>query len=458
MSSRWSRAAASARARGSSAASRATTRTACRRRPRRPRTIAAVAWSATRRRGCALPAAERQARGPGEDCIACHMPRPAVTNIPHTAATDHRIPRGAPGPAPESPRGAPGQPGEIPADGLPLGSDDRGGAAGRRARPGRGPRAGRPGRLSAAPQLAKVAATQAVPLLEAARPRPSRRPARPRIPRARPGDPGPSARRRSAPSKRSSASNPAASWPSVPPAALLAGLQRPDLARAALREGDRGQSLAVGLSPGAGPGLRPGRRLARGRRGLPRGDPAQPRAVRGAVAAGPGLPAVRRADEGRRRVPDPAPLLPRQPRGLAAMVRAAEVVRVNGPRSAAIRARWTPGRPGRNRPGRVGRVEFRGVTMRPAPMGCSCPPAARPRRIASRTETTGRTNLHNWSDQSEKCRQEFRIQSLDARNSRVIFHPLVIAAALPTLDANRISSSIVAIPRRADEAPRPCEF
>ena len=26
-------------------------------------------------KGCALPSAERQARGPGEDCIACHMPR-----------------------------------------------------------------------------------------------------------------------------------------------------------------------------------------------------------------------------------------------------------------------------------------------------------------------------------------------------------------------------------------------
>jgi Flp pilus assembly protein TadD len=45
-------------------------------------------------RGCALPAAERRARGQGENCVACHMPRLAMTNIPHTAATDHRIPRG----------------------------------------------------------------------------------------------------------------------------------------------------------------------------------------------------------------------------------------------------------------------------------------------------------------------------------------------------------------------------
>src|SRR5262249_26702356 len=66
------------------------------------------------RRGCALPAAERQSRGPGEDCIACHMPRLAITNIPHTAATDHRIPRGTPGSTPEGPRVAPGQPADVP--------------------------------------------------------------------------------------------------------------------------------------------------------------------------------------------------------------------------------------------------------------------------------------------------------------------------------------------------------
>ena len=27
------------------------------------------------RKGCALPSAERQSRGQGEDCVACHMPR-----------------------------------------------------------------------------------------------------------------------------------------------------------------------------------------------------------------------------------------------------------------------------------------------------------------------------------------------------------------------------------------------
>jgi predicted CXXCH cytochrome family protein len=65
-------------------------------------------------RGCALPLAQRTARGPGEDCVACHMPRPAITNIPHTAATDHRIPRGGAGSVPEDLRVAPGQPADIP--------------------------------------------------------------------------------------------------------------------------------------------------------------------------------------------------------------------------------------------------------------------------------------------------------------------------------------------------------
>jgi predicted CXXCH cytochrome family protein len=57
------------------------------------------------RRGCALPPAERRARGLAEDCVACHMPRPAISDIPHTAATDHRIPRGVPGAVVEEPRG-----------------------------------------------------------------------------------------------------------------------------------------------------------------------------------------------------------------------------------------------------------------------------------------------------------------------------------------------------------------
>ncbi|MFO0909990.1 MAG: tetratricopeptide repeat protein [Isosphaeraceae bacterium] len=44
-------------------------------------------------RGCSVPLSERTAQGRGDDCVACHMPRSNVTNIPHTAATNHAIPR-----------------------------------------------------------------------------------------------------------------------------------------------------------------------------------------------------------------------------------------------------------------------------------------------------------------------------------------------------------------------------
>ena len=66
------------------------------------------------KKGCSLPLAERQARGRGEDCIACHMPR-SNTNIVHVAETDHRIHRGAPGAGAvrENRRDAPGMPGEV---------------------------------------------------------------------------------------------------------------------------------------------------------------------------------------------------------------------------------------------------------------------------------------------------------------------------------------------------------
>jgi Tfp pilus assembly protein PilF len=66
------------------------------------------------RRGCALPVAERQTRGPGENCIACHMPRPAAADVPHTVITDHRILRGdTPSSMPARPQAAPGIPGEF---------------------------------------------------------------------------------------------------------------------------------------------------------------------------------------------------------------------------------------------------------------------------------------------------------------------------------------------------------
>jgi hypothetical protein len=118
--------------------------------------------------GCAVPLAERRARGPGEDCIACHMPR-SNTDIVHVAETDHRIHRGAPGAGAvrENRRDAPEMPGEV----VPLeyhwalmtkeerrdAARDRGVFQGTVALSFR-----------AYPELSRLAATQALPLLEAA--------------------------------------------------------------------------------------------------------------------------------------------------------------------------------------------------------------------------------------------------------------------------------------------------
>jgi Doubled CXXCH motif (Paired_CXXCH_1) len=41
--------------------------------------------------GCKLAPAVRRSRSQQDDCIACHMPPFASSDIPHTAATDHRI-------------------------------------------------------------------------------------------------------------------------------------------------------------------------------------------------------------------------------------------------------------------------------------------------------------------------------------------------------------------------------
>ena len=119
------------------------------------------------KKGCILPLAERRTRGPGDDCIACHMPRSGVANIPHLAETDHRIPRGGARPAPIVPQAAPGLPGELlPRDyHLELMTDaerqdaarDLGVALESVARI-----------LYSSPRLARVAATQALPLLEQA--------------------------------------------------------------------------------------------------------------------------------------------------------------------------------------------------------------------------------------------------------------------------------------------------
>jgi Flp pilus assembly protein TadD len=120
-------------------------------------------------RSCALPAAERRSRGPGEDCVACHMPRPAVVDIPHTVTTDHRIPRvgGAPGPRPARPQASVGLPGDfvpreyhwelMTEEERRAAARDRGMALELAAQA-----------LRAEPRLARLAATQAVPLLEAA--------------------------------------------------------------------------------------------------------------------------------------------------------------------------------------------------------------------------------------------------------------------------------------------------
>jgi Flp pilus assembly protein TadD len=120
------------------------------------------------RRGCALPVAERRTRGPGEDCIACHMPRPAVADVPHTVTTDHRIRRGGtPNSRPARPSAASG----IPAEFVPreyfwdlMSKEER-----REAARDRGVALELAAQaLIAAPKLARLSATQAAPLLKAA--------------------------------------------------------------------------------------------------------------------------------------------------------------------------------------------------------------------------------------------------------------------------------------------------
>ena len=163
---------------------------------RLPATATKTAYYRTRcltcheQRGCALPAAERQARGQGEDCIACHMPPLAITNIPHTAATNHRIPRGGvPGSVPEAPRDSPEQPGQIPLMdyhwGLMTEEEQRDSAR------DLGVALGWAARSQNSSQRAKSAATLALPLLEAAVREPSRRPARLRVSGTRLSSAGP---------------------------------------------------------------------------------------------------------------------------------------------------------------------------------------------------------------------------------------------------------------------------
>ncbi len=74
--------------------------------------------------GCSLPQADRVRQAEGDSCIACHMPRYGASNIPHTAATDHRILRRAEqetDSARPASRGAP-----VAEDGFPMISFYRG--------------------------------------------------------------------------------------------------------------------------------------------------------------------------------------------------------------------------------------------------------------------------------------------------------------------------------------------
>jgi Flp pilus assembly protein TadD len=121
------------------------------------------------RRGCALPADERLSRLGRDDCVACHMPRPPVADIPHTVTTDHRIARfsGTSDPRTARPQTAPGLPAEyVPREyhrDLMTVEERREAARDRGVAWELAAQA-----LRADPSLTRLAATQAVPLLEAA--------------------------------------------------------------------------------------------------------------------------------------------------------------------------------------------------------------------------------------------------------------------------------------------------
>ena len=125
-------------ARAGSDASHVTTRIDCRRRQRRSPIIASVVWRAMNRRGCVLPAAERQSRGQGETTASRATCRGSRSR---TFLTRRRPTTGSPVACPAPWRRARGtdrvSPGNPP-EGLPLAADDRGRAARRRPRPGRG--------------------------------------------------------------------------------------------------------------------------------------------------------------------------------------------------------------------------------------------------------------------------------------------------------------------------------
>jgi len=54
-------------------------------------------------RGCSLAESDRRARSADDSCIECHMPPLPTHDVPHTAQTDHRVPRVADAEPPDSP-------------------------------------------------------------------------------------------------------------------------------------------------------------------------------------------------------------------------------------------------------------------------------------------------------------------------------------------------------------------
>jgi Cytochrome c554 and c-prime len=81
---------------------------------------------------CSVPEPARRARQADDSCVACHMPRYASADIPHTAVTDHRIPRRPVGDRPGQAGPPPGGGGGFPLvsfyrgrPGVPDVEDDR---------------------------------------------------------------------------------------------------------------------------------------------------------------------------------------------------------------------------------------------------------------------------------------------------------------------------------------------
>jgi predicted CXXCH cytochrome family protein len=77
------------------------------------------------REGCSLPKSTRMARSPDDNCIECHMPMSASSDIIHVATTDHRIAR-APQAQPSEPAATASDP-EPPLNllnGDPLSHDE----------------------------------------------------------------------------------------------------------------------------------------------------------------------------------------------------------------------------------------------------------------------------------------------------------------------------------------------